>query len=91
MEAAGIEPAHEFPNVLSDKGLQKPPTSHTAHWQDPAGRNCRCITSPGEDASFDHIAAAWPFLPPHIRETILTLVDAGQLKTPAKENRHDFS
>lgn len=27
------------------------------------------------------IASAWPTLPPHIRETILTLVDAGQRRS----------
>lgn len=29
-----------------------------------------------QDASVEYIAAKWPLLPPHVREAILTVIDA---------------
>lgn len=31
------------------------------------------------DAALDYIAARWPHLPPHVRDAILTLVDAARV------------
>jgi hypothetical protein len=36
-----------------------------------------------------YIADRWPFLPPHIREAILTLVDSGTSPESAEERCHE--
>jgi hypothetical protein len=45
------------------------------------GHSAASLGTPAESmpAAVAHIAQAWPDLPPHIRETILTLVDAGRI------------
>ncbi len=50
-----------------------------AHWQRPPAPNCHELAPCDADLSpsIRYIAARWDFLPPHIREAILSLVDAG--------------
>ncbi len=38
----------------------------------------RTLRSEGKALSFDYVAAQWPELPPHVREAIVTLVDAAK-------------
>ena len=38
-------------------------------------------------SSTDYIAARWCMLPPHVREAIVTLVDAGVATNPTNEPR----
>ena len=45
------------------------------------GGNRRDGTSPDVNPCVSRIAAAWPSLPPHVKETILMLVDASDSST----------
>ncbi len=41
--------------------------------------------------SVDYVACHWQTLPPHIREAIVTLVDAGSQQAETPAHRHDES
>lgn len=43
---------------------------------DPAATDRPASPAPRRDSS-DYVRSRWPLLPPHIREAIVTLVDAG--------------
>jgi hypothetical protein len=47
-----------------------------------ANKLCRCRSSrpSHESAAIDYVAGSWPVLPPHVKEAILTLVDAATTK-----------
>jgi hypothetical protein len=50
-----------------------------AHWQRPPAPNCHELAAPDTELSpsIRYIAERWVLVPCHIREAILTLVDAG--------------
>lgn len=80
MEAAGIEPVSCEPEGESKSQLTTSPDDLAAVWQRSNGPNGHALA--GTDthevpASIRYIAERWHLLPPHIRESILTLVDAG--------------
>lgn len=81
MEAAGIEPAYSSPERINGKRLTKTPLAKSVHVEHPGDSSCRSLTAddqppPTLNASVQYLAEAWPRLQPHIREAILTLVDA---------------
>jgi hypothetical protein len=64
---------------VSPEGLTGCVFPVAAHWQRTPAPNCHGLTAPdtGISPGIGYIANRWDFLPPHIREAILTLVDAG--------------
>jgi hypothetical protein len=86
-------PTSDSPNTLADKNLLPAGQSLGVSKECATFGECRLVTL--FDASFAptllYIAERWPLLPPHIREEVLALVDAGKCKHSAEENRHEFS
>ena len=82
-----------FPNCKPGHNFRNEPPALTVFWKCSEGTASHDLTLPdvSENGAIIAIAAAWPFLPPHIRETILTLVDAAQVKSPVKEISHELS
>ena len=76
---AGSIPAASILQPVSPEGLTGCVIPVAAHWQRPPAPNCHGLTTSDTRISptISYIAARWDFLPPHIREAILTLVDAG--------------
>jgi len=68
-------------NHFSDNDLQKAHQSATAFWQCVEIREWQDVTDGGTnaDAALVHVIGAWKRLPPHIRESILTLVFAADI------------
>jgi hypothetical protein len=68
-----LNPEARRSNELPANDLDKAPPLPTAFWECAKGNDCHCLTSIGcpED-----LLKAWPHLPPHIKETIHTIVDA---------------
>ena len=60
-------------NELPANDLQKAAPPPTAFWECAQGSDCHCLTSVGCP---EYLLNAWPLLPPHVKETIFTLVDA---------------
>ena len=71
-------------NDLSPKELQDEEKSLGVFWEWTRGCDCQCLTSLGKEnvESLRPLLAAWPHLKPHIREAIITLVDASLLQQP---------
>jgi hypothetical protein len=57
--------------------LERGASEQEAFWKCPSGSSCQSVTL--SDAP-DYLAEAWPKLAPHVREAILTLVDAAVLQ-----------
>lgn len=82
MEAAGIEPASPDSQCVCDKQFSDSDIALAAVWQRNGGSNCHCLTSTDAlepnvgSPSIDYIRSAWPHIAPHIREAVLTLIDA---------------
>ena len=83
MEAAGIEPASRSANSLGDNALQDASASQSAYREHRSDSTRLPLTA--RDSHHDTlppdlalIAGAWPMLPPHVRETILTLVECSE-------------
>ncbi len=51
----------------------------------------RTMTFARRSDSSDYVRSRWPFLPPHIREAIVTLVDAGLAASMQGDLRHEDS
>lgn len=85
--------ASAFPNTFSDGNLPRVGRTLGVSGECAAGGDCRCMTLIDTEfaPTFLYIAERWPLLPPHVREAVLALIDAGQLKNSAEENRHGFS
>jgi len=82
VEAAGIEPASSLSEVVTVKEVSELEIGLAADRQRKDCANCQLLASSGRDdyeesdSSFAQIKAAWPHLPPHIREAISTLLHA---------------
>ena len=56
------------------------------------GSNCQCLTLTDSDgptdfeASIDYIRRAWPYLQPHIKEALFTLIDAALLQSEGAQS-----
>ncbi len=76
---AGSIPAASIPQVLTTKGLAVSSFSLTADRQRNFRPNCpseALSDSKETDPTLEYLSRAWPLLPPHIREAVLTLVDS---------------
>lgn len=63
-----------FPKQLAANHLEKQVPASAVIQQ--CFKNIDCLRLPSTDAP-ELLLSAWPVLPPHIREAILTLVEAG--------------
>jgi hypothetical protein len=66
-----------FSNELPANELEQGATLPTAFWECASGGDCHCLTSIGCP---EYLLHSWPRLPPHVKETIFTLVDAALSK-----------
>ncbi len=77
-EGTGVEPQGDFPNCLYYNNLQQYRAPRSVNWQHLAESSqdqlSTGIINRRDDSTLGYIAAAWPHLPPDVRETILTLV-----------------
>jgi len=78
MRRRGSNPRADFSNDLSDNDLRNEPIQRAAFEQCFDNTDCLCLALDGIDdtAVIVRIARAWPNLEPHIRDVILTLIDA---------------
>lgn len=86
-------PTSVYPNSGNEKNLSLANQSLGVSGECARGGDCRFATL--VDAGFAptllYIAERWQHLPPHIREGVLALVDAGQCNRSAKESLHEVS
>src|SRR5262245_55233746 len=68
-----LNPQAHSSNELPVNALEKAPPPPTAFWECARGSDWLRVSSP--DCA-EYLLAAWPHLPPHIKESIFTLVDA---------------
>ncbi len=81
VEAAGIEPAHVSSEGIVSKRLTKTAFAKSVDLEHADGPQWPNLTSIDADDACDdrrlqHVTRAWPCLPAHIRDAILTLVDS---------------
>jgi hypothetical protein len=85
VEAAGIEPLSDLDATADNETTSiKQQDSSAAHALQGSGANWQALTPSDADrhedrgipAAVARIADSWPRLPPHVREAIVTLVDA---------------
>ena len=84
MEAAGIEPEYHFCQEPTDKEVASRPSGRSAYWSHLGGTSRQETTSTGscDDelvSSIRYIEAAWPKLPSHVKDAIMTLIDSAML------------
>lgn len=65
------------PNHFPANDLAKEPIPPTAFWECASDSDCRCVA---EDVVPFFVRQAWPRLPPHIKDAILTLIDAASVQ-----------
>lgn len=67
-------------NEWPTNDLQQGENSLGAFWEWTKDGDCHLLSSLGHEHadSLRHLMAAWPCLPPHIREAIFTLIDAAK-------------
>jgi hypothetical protein len=81
VEAAGIEPVClDMEKVCAANNLSDPPEAPAALWLQKSGGSRHVLARRGKEVTTDftcmprEVIDAWPTLPPHIREAVLTLV-----------------
>jgi hypothetical protein len=67
-------------NDLLHNDLQQGENSLGAFWEWTQDGDCHLLSSLANEHadSIRHLVAAWPLLPPHIREAIVTMIDAAK-------------
>ena len=83
MEAAGIEPACSDSEPVEHEQLTALPKRRSVDWEHPGDPSWPILTPDDttvedRDRQLQYVAQAWSRLPPHVRQTILTLVNAAQ-------------
>ena len=68
-----LNPESASPNDLPANNLEQGASPQTAFWERASGGDCLCLAAGGTTEFLLH---SWPHLPPHVKETIFTLVDA---------------
>ena len=74
-----MNPEASRSNELPANDLEKAPPPPTAFWECATGSERHCLTSIGCPEYLLHV---WPVLPPHVKESIFTLVDAALSQRP---------
>lgn len=80
--AAGIEPACSVPEPVEGKQLTTSPNRESVDWEHAGDSSWPLLTRdvPADeppDRQLQYVSQAWHLLPQHVRQAILTLVDAG--------------
>jgi hypothetical protein len=68
-----LNPEAACSNELSANDLEKSPLPLGVFWECAKGGDCHCLAAGGTP---EFLLQSWPHLPPHVKETIFTLVDA---------------
>ena len=86
MEAAGIEPACPKPQTFTNKELANDHAESAAVWQRNQVPPCQSLTLPDSEGSLfadpalEYLWRAWRHLPPHVKDAVVTLIDAALLQ-----------